>query len=280
MRHGEIALFRSDFGDFTSSAGRALLAQALGVPEEGIRGSSPEDIFENVGRAILEVSSMFCGFGILFITASVLFFTTHAFSAHPEFIYLIYVFWGFAALFLTIFFTIQRPKGRGFMGKIVSYFRIRSEFKREANKNKKQGKFKNYWSVFTQELRGNMNLKSLADNRDLFLMAMMWQFVVLILHVLTLYALALALDIKISLALTVVIFTFTQFVSMISFVPGSLIVYEGGMSIMLIAFGVDKGSALTLALLFRALIFWLPMPIGWLLYRKHEKDYHEQRLAS
>jgi len=235
-------------------------------------------IADGVGRSILEIASLFCGFGAMFIIAGVLYFASGAFHHHPNLIYLVYIFWVLAAVSLTVFLVIQRHRNQNWISKIINYFKNRSERKKKTNQE--PSRIRSYWSVFVEELRTNMSTSALKTNASSFNLAIMWQGIVFFLDILTLYALTFALDIQISFALVFIIFTFTQFISMISFIPGSLVIYEGGMAILLIAYGVDRGSALTLALLFRALIFWLPMPIGWLLYRHYEKNLLKQELQE
>lgn len=53
--------------------------------------------------------------------------------------------------------------------------------------------------------------------------------------------------------------------------PGSLIAYEGAMTYFLTVLGSPVHAALIVTLLFRFLTFWLPMPVGLLLYRNLQK---------
>jgi len=53
--------------------------------------------------------------------------------------------------------------------------------------------------------------------------------------------------------------------------PGSLIVYESAMTYFFTALGVQVHAALIITLLYRFLTFWLPIPIGLLLYRNLQK---------
>ena len=64
---------------------------------------------------------------------------------------------------------------------------------------------------------------------------------------------------------------------MISFIPGALGVFEGGMTLILVSFGVPAGPALAMTLLLRAFTFWFPMPVGWILYRCY---LHKQELEN
>ncbi len=53
--------------------------------------------------------------------------------------------------------------------------------------------------------------------------------------------------------------------------PGSLIAYEGAMTYFLTVLGSPVHAALIVTLLFRFFTFWLPMPIGLLLYKNLQK---------
>lgn len=53
--------------------------------------------------------------------------------------------------------------------------------------------------------------------------------------------------------------------------PGSLIAFESAMTYFLTTLGAPIHAALIVTLLFRFLTFWLPMPIGLLLYRNLQK---------
>jgi len=55
---------------------------------------------------------------------------------------------------------------------------------------------------------------------------------------------------------------------MVSITPGALIFYEGGMTLFYTLLGIPAGGAFVVTMLYRALSFWLPMPVGLLLYRK------------
>lgn len=244
-------------------------------------------VAEGVGRAILEIASLFAGFGLMFVIASVAYLATAAFKTQPEFIYFIYVFIFFAIVTLFVFFIIQRIGKESLLMDFFRFLKLRFG-KADAEKPlKKPGVVKKYWSLFLEELVKNMNLKWLdtgsaggLKKSDLFGFAILWQCMIFLFNILTLYCLALALNIHLSFSIVFIVFMFTQLISYLSFVPGSLVVYEGGMSLLFVAYGVPAGSAFTLALLFRALTFWLPMPVGWLFYRHHENTYHKKVLQG
>jgi uncharacterized protein (TIRG00374 family) len=63
-------------------------------------------------------------------------------------------------------------------------------------------------------------------------------------------------------------FVLTKIISLLPFTPGSLILYEGSMTFFYVHFGVPVAVAAVVTLLYRFLSFWLPIPVGFFLYRK------------
>lgn len=63
-------------------------------------------------------------------------------------------------------------------------------------------------------------------------------------------------------------FVLTKIISLLPFTPGSLILYEGSMTFFYVHFGVPVGVAAVVTLLYRFLSFWLPIPVGFFLFRK------------
>jgi uncharacterized protein (TIRG00374 family) len=60
----------------------------------------------------------------------------------------------------------------------------------------------------------------------------------------------------------------TKVISIVPFLPGSLILYESSMTFFFMRAGVFAGTALVVTLVYRFLSFWLPMPFGTFLYRQ------------
>jgi uncharacterized protein (TIRG00374 family) len=54
--------------------------------------------------------------------------------------------------------------------------------------------------------------------------------------------------------------------------PGSLIVYESAMTYFFTKLGAPVHAALIITLLYRFLTFWLPIPIGLLVYRNLQRN--------
>jgi uncharacterized protein (TIRG00374 family) len=63
-----------------------------------------------------------------------------------------------------------------------------------------------------------------------------------------------------------VIYGLTQLAAVLPFTPGGLAVVEGSLTALLIAYGMSSNDAVASTLLYRAVGFWAPVPIGWVLY--------------
>ncbi len=219
-------------------------------------------VAEGLARVILELTTLYLAFGLLFAISA--FFSINLERlGHTELSYFIYTFLACATFFLIMFLIFQKDTGSGWLHKLIDRFQRR----RSGGKGKAV-------AMFFHEVRENLNAEALSKVRGLFNLAIAAQLGVLLLDIFSLYFLAKAMHISVSFSTVFIVFTLTQFVSMISFVPGSLGVFEGGMSLLFIGFGVDSHVALTLTLIFRALIFWIPMPVGWILYHLHERKFH------
>ena len=55
-----------------------------------------------------------------------------------------------------------------------------------------------------------------------------------------------------------------QIVAALPVVPGGIGVVEGSLAVILIAYGAGRVSALSTALVFRAVSFWLAVCVGWI----------------
>lgn len=84
----------------------------------------------------------------------------------------------------------------------------------------------------------------------------------------TIYFLFMGLGLPLSLPVVALGFMSTKIISMFSFMPGALLFFEGGMVLFYTLLGVPAAGAFVVTILFRALSFWLPMPLGLYLYRR------------
>ena len=234
-------------------------------------------IAEGIGRAILELTTLYMAFGAFFIISATMLLQGGMVKERPEALYFIYSFLFFAIIAVSLFFTFQK-RGRGkiarwTINKLHQYFEKRNE-------KKGNGGGKNHAehvAMIFDQFKNTLNLGVLRRHGRAFGLAFLWQILVLFVSILTLYFLSFAVDYKIGFSVAFITFTLTKFLSMVSFIPGALGVFEGGMTLILVSFGVPAGPALAMTLLLRAFTFWFPMPVGWILYRYY---LHKQELEN
>lgn len=232
-------------------------------------------VAEGIGRAILELATLYMAFGVFFITSAVLMLRNGILDKHPEASYFIYAFIFFAVITLSLFFALQK-RGRGriarwMISKMHGYFENRVK-KKNGNKNS-AAEHTGHVATIIDQFKQTFNIGELNKRRVPFWLAFLWQNLILLASVFTLYFLSFAVDSKISFSVAFIAFTLTKFLSMVAFVPGGLGVFEGGMTLILITFGVPAEPAFAMTLLLRAVSFWLPMPVGWILYRWYLHRY-------
>ncbi len=235
-------------------------------------------IIEGIGRAILELTTLYMAFGTFFLISIAMMYEEGVMDRHPEAKIFFYVFLGFAVLALFIFFMIQKKKQsrltEWFVGKIDRYF--------EGNKKKKDlgeefGNHSSHVAAILEQFNKTLNIRELKKRGRPFWRAYLWQNLMMFSNVITLYLIGLALDINISFIAAFITFSLMKFISMVSVIPGALGIFEGGMTLVLISFGVNYASAFAVTMLFRAFTFWLPMPVGWIIYRWY---LHRQELEN
>lgn len=98
--------------------------------------------------------------------------------------------------------------------------------------------------------------------------AILLQLLVLLADGMTIYALFHGLGIQVSFYTVMLVMSCTQVVSLLPFLPGSLLLYESSMSWFFASLLVPPGSAIVVTMLYRLLSFWMPMPFGLLFYRQ------------
>jgi uncharacterized protein (TIRG00374 family) len=225
---------------------------------------------QGISRAILEMAALYSAFGIMFFVA--IGFLIH----HPAYVgssvlhFITYIFIGivilFSLIFLYIQFSDQHKERKGIMARIEHYFEKRNHTTVHTSVG--------HVRSIVEQIKDTMRVSALEEHGWIFGRAILWQIGVIIADIVTLYVIGLAIDHPISWSVALIVFTLNQFVAMISFVPGAVGVFEGGMTLMFISFGIPANPALAITLLFRAFTFWLPMPFGWFLYRKYSKKMH------
>jgi len=105
--------------------------------------------------------------------------------------------------------------------------------------------------------------KSLSLLRPLF-----WQIMIILADVATIFLLFSGFGFKIKFFVVLWGMVLTKAVVMISISPGALVFFEGAMVLFYTAFGIPVHLVLIIALFFRGLSFWLPMPFGLYFYKR------------
>lgn len=221
---------------------------------------------EGIGRAFLEVMTLWMAMGSFFIISSIIVLKGGAIANVPQLRYLIYTFVFLAIIAVSIFFVAQRRKRTGLSKWIINWFHRRFE-KRNKAKNGETINHGEHVEMIFDQFKSSINFKMLQKKTKDFWSAFLWQCMILLAHAFTLYLISFAINNPISFRLAFIVFSLVRFISMIAFVPGALGVFEGSMILILISFGVSAGPALAMTLLLRAFTFWFPMPVGWALYR-------------
>ncbi|MEK7615613.1 MAG: lysylphosphatidylglycerol synthase transmembrane domain-containing protein [Patescibacteria group bacterium] len=232
---------------------------------------------EGFGRAILEVASLYTAYALYFITAAILLVRADAFQNEPRlvvFIYAVVIFFGICSF--VIFLSQKRKRDS----------RIHWLFDRAARYVKKSSLMQmpglraindhsDHLAMIKDQFNATLGWEHFKKNIRLFALASFWQVVHLMTHVVTLFVISHALGTPIAFWICFIAFTFSKFISMISIVPGAPGVFEGVMTLVLLAFGVDAHIALAATILTRAFTFWLPMPIGWILYHRYMRQFEK-----
>lgn len=95
--------------------------------------------------------------------------------------------------------------------------------------------------------------------------ALMWSFIFHFFDILTLFAFFMGFNFSISLSVLLGGFVLATVFGFVSFVPGAVGIFETSMALVYSSLGVPFQVATLTALAFRAVGFWLPIPIGgWL----------------
>lgn len=229
-------------------------------------------IAEGIGRAFLEIMTLWMAMGSFFIISSVMILKGGAIANVPELRFVIYAFVFLAIIAVSVFFLIQRKKRSRLARWVTDWLHCHFEKKQGRRDKKTAGHFSHVEMIFEQ-FKDSLNFRFLQTKAKSFWMAFFWQCMIILAHVITLYFISFAIGHPISFRLAFIVFSLVRFIAMIAFVPGALGIFEGSMTLILISFGVATGPALAMTLILRAFTFWLPMPVGWVLYRWYLLQY-------
>jgi uncharacterized protein (TIRG00374 family) len=232
---------------------------------------------DGIGRMILEQMTMYIAFGILLVASIFIMGLQGIFILHPEALIFVYVFLFFAVTLVPIFFIVQRRQNDGGKNKYVMWFvekvqkymqklgLLKYEKARTIAENAEQV------NLFFEQFKSSLDLKLLQKRAKTFWFSILWHIVSLFGNVFTVWFAAKAIGVDIGFEVALVTYTLTKLVAMLAFVPGAIGVFELVATLILVGFGLDAGSALAIALLTRAFTFWLPMPVGWAMYKSYTR---------
>jgi len=239
-------------------------------------------VTEGIGRAILEMATLYMAFGVFFIVAIITMAEQGMFHRHPRLLILVGAFAAIAVLFISIFLTLQRKRESKPLEWITEKLHLLFEktgFDRIVS-HERLDRHSGHVSLVVSQFKANLNIPELRRGGRHFLYAWLWQGMYLFMNVLTFYIAARALGLQIPFAAAFVTFTLTKFVSMLAFIPGGIGIFEVLMTLILVAYGFSAGSALGVTLLARIFTFWLPLPIGWWLYNRLTKNWNQNGATS
>ncbi len=111
-------------------------------------------------------------------------------------------------------------------------------------------------------------IKMFRENNTNVLLAIGLQVFIIAADVLTVFAIMKGFNISLSFSYVVLGLLLSLIIGALPISPGSLIAYESGMTYFYTSFGAPVHIALVITLLFRFLTFWLPILIGFVLYRR------------
>ena len=229
-------------------------------------------VAEGIGRAFIEVMTLWMAMGAFFIVSSILVLRGGAIANVPELRFVIYAFVFLTVIAVSIFFLIQRRK-RSRIARWITDWLHRHFEKRKMVRNGKVTDHSKHVEMIFDQFKNSLSIKILRRKAKNFWMAFFWQCMIILAHITTLYFISFAIGHPIGFRLAFIVSSLVRFIAMITFIPGALGVFEGSMILILISFGVAASPAFAMTLLLRAFTFWLPMPVGWALFRWYFWQY-------
>lgn len=127
-------------------------------------------------------------------------------------------------------------------------------------------KLKNPWRIYKEHT--SLVIRTIFLHSSIFLF-----------DSITVFALFHGLGVSITYLAVFTGFILTKIISLLPFIPGALILYEGSMTFFYVHLGVPVAVAAMVTLLYRVLSFWLPIPAGFFLYRKLQQDDKKRQLS-
>lgn len=141
-----------------------------------------------------------------------------------------------------------------------------------AEKEKEFGEFLNA-DFLTDAL--HKNIKEFNRTRARIFAALFYSFLIHLFDIATLYFLFYAFNFKVNFSVATIGFVFGVVLGFISFVPAGIGIEEAGRGLILNLFGAPLGIAMLVPVVFRALVFWINIPLGALAYKNLSKSLEE-----
>ena len=139
--------------------------------------------------------------------------------------------------------------------------------------------FKKVLSRLKKSFPSDISIDDIQSPRQFFiehkrgtLIATILQVCIFLADSFTIFALFWGLGVEITIWQVATAYVLTKIISLLPFLPGALILYEGGMTLFFSRMGINVGTAVVVTLLYRALSFWLPILLGFFLYRQFQVE--------
>jgi uncharacterized protein (TIRG00374 family) len=114
-------------------------------------------------------------------------------------------------------------------------------------------------------------LQILRKNKNAIMTTIVLQLMIILCDIVTVFALVKGFHVSMSFGLVAFALLLSLVIGALPISPGSLIIYESAMTYFFTKLGAPVHAALIITLLYRFFTFWLPIPIGLLLYRNLDK---------
>ncbi|WP_143306457.1 lysylphosphatidylglycerol synthase transmembrane domain-containing protein [Chitinophaga vietnamensis] len=159
-------------------------------------------------------------------------------------------------------------------------FASRKKFIVHLFKKIKQIKFIGKHLSFDFPKSGGREFTFLKTHRRKVMVSVLFQLLMVTADSFTVYALFRGTGISAAPFVVILAFISTRIISILPVSPGSLVLYESSMVFFFVHLGMPAGASVVVTLLYRLLSFWLPMPIGFVLYRREMRRTHRNTKLS
>ena len=123
---------------------------------------------------------------------------------------------------------------------------------------------KKFYEIIDDYYHGAKMIKS---DKKHFLTPILLLLVKHLIDILSIYIIFYALNLKISFLVIVFGIAIANLISTISFIPSGIGIFEFGMAGSFAALGINLGIAISAVLLFRLISLWIPVLLGFILYK-------------